>query len=172
MRQHSRYLAALISAALQFRAGSVQFVTADSRITVPSCRTGTSSEIRNDNLQVTVVRHMQNYTRIYYKITMKNLVITFIFLSFLILSCHQQSSKQLIPEILGEYTLIYKPQPDVFSLNDTKFYKKVRHIQNGNPMIIPLLKVQTIVGIVLVLQNQIIIQPMGYMKVKVYVFTQ
>jgi hypothetical protein len=29
----------------------------DSRNIVPSCRTGTSSEIRNDNLQVTVVHH-------------------------------------------------------------------------------------------------------------------
>jgi hypothetical protein len=29
----------------------------DSRNIVPSCRTGTSSEIRNDNLQVTVRNH-------------------------------------------------------------------------------------------------------------------
>ncbi len=55
---------------------------------------------------------------------MKNLVITFIFLPLLILSCNQQNSKQQIPEILGEYTLIYKPQPDVFTLNDTKSYKE------------------------------------------------
>ena len=31
--------------------------TLDSRNIVPSYRTGTSSEIRNDNLQVTVVAH-------------------------------------------------------------------------------------------------------------------
>ena len=44
-----------------FRAVLVRLAIADSRIIVPSSRTGTSSEICNDNLQVTVISHFVDF---------------------------------------------------------------------------------------------------------------
>ncbi|MHC4117161.1 MAG: hypothetical protein ACYSWO_06605 [Planctomycetota bacterium] len=43
------------------------------------------------------------------------------------------STRAAIPEIAGDYVLIYKPQPDVYAGKDTKHYKAGRRYTNWQP---------------------------------------
>jgi hypothetical protein len=52
-----------------------------------------------------------------------------------------------IPEIVGDYVLIYEPQPDIYTGKDTKHYKKARPTPTGNPTITHSSKGRTVVGI-------------------------
>jgi hypothetical protein len=42
-------------------------------------------------------------------------------------------TRPAIPEIVGDYVLIYKPQPDVYSGKDTKHYKAGQRYVNWQP---------------------------------------
>ena len=45
----------------------------------------------------------------------------------------RSGTRPAIPEIVGDYVLIYKPQPDIYTGNDTKHYKAGQRYTNWQP---------------------------------------